>query len=79
MVKQVHVPTIQKVQKTVKVPQIQYEDQIVEVPVQKQVNVPMIEKVPWFGWFGGTGGRQVGVDQSDMVMAGAEDGRCSAD
>jgi hypothetical protein len=45
MVKQVHVPTIQKVQKTVKVPQIQYEDQIVEVPVQKQVNVPMIEKV----------------------------------
>ena len=46
MVKQVHVPNIQKVQKTVKVPQIQYEDQIVEVPVQKQVNVPMIEKVP---------------------------------
>ena len=46
MVKQVHVPTIQKVQKTGKVPQIQYEDQIVEVPVQKQVNVPVIEKVP---------------------------------
>ena len=46
MAKQVHVPTIQMVQKTVKVPQIQYEDQIVEVPLQKQVNVPVIEKVP---------------------------------
>ena len=57
--KQVRVPMIQKVQKIVKVPQIQfhgrpscwreqllrYEDQIVEVPVAKQVNVPMIEKV----------------------------------
>ena len=45
MAKQVHVPTIQMVQKTVKVPQIQYEDQIGEVPVQKQVNVPIIEVV----------------------------------
>ena len=32
----VQVPMIQKVQKTVEVPQVQYEDQIVHVPVQKQ-------------------------------------------
>ena len=36
---------VQTVQKTVEVPQIQYEDQIVQVPVQKQVQVPVVQKV----------------------------------
>jgi len=43
---------IQKVQKVVDVPQIEIEEQVVEVPVAKHVHVPMIQKVqkivdPW--------------------------------
>ncbi len=41
----VQVPCFQTVQKIVDVPQIEYEEQIVEVPVQKHVRVPMIQKV----------------------------------
>ena len=33
---QVQVPVVQKVQKTVEVPQVQYEDQVVQVPIQTQ-------------------------------------------
>ena len=36
---QVHVPVVQKVQKTVEVPQVQYEDQVVQVPVQTQAGL----------------------------------------
>ena len=36
---------VQTVQKMVDVPQIEIEEQIVEVPVQKHVRVPMIQKV----------------------------------
>ena len=36
---------VQKVQKSVEVPQLQYEDQVVEVPVTKQVHVPLVETV----------------------------------
>ena len=59
--KQVHVPTTQKVEKTVEVPQLQVEktveetrsigcqvqddDVVVEVPIQKQAQVPVIQKV----------------------------------
>ena len=38
-------PHVQTVQKTVEVPQIQYEDQIVQGPVQKHVQVPVVQKV----------------------------------
>ena len=41
----VQVPMVQTVQKMVDVPQIEIEEQIVEVPVQKHVRVPMIQKV----------------------------------
>ena len=36
---------VQKVQKVVDVPQIEVEEQVVEVPVAKHVQVPMIQKV----------------------------------
>ena len=36
---QVHVPVVQKVQKTVEVPQVQYEDQVVQVPIQTQARL----------------------------------------
>ncbi|CAE7943526.1 unnamed protein product [Symbiodinium sp. KB8] len=36
---------IQTVTKQVEVPQIQYEDEVVEVPIQKQVHVPVVQKV----------------------------------
>ena len=39
------VPMIQKVQKVVDVPQIEIEEQVVEVPVAKHIQVPMIQKV----------------------------------
>ena len=39
---QVQVPVVQKVQKTVKVPQVQYEDQVVQVPIQTQAGVLLI-------------------------------------
>ena len=42
MLLQVQVPVVQKVQKTVEVPQIQYEDQVVQVPVQKQAGALLI-------------------------------------
>ena len=42
---EVHVPHVQTVQKTVEVPQVQYEDQVVHVPVQKHVHVPMVQTV----------------------------------
>lgn len=42
---EVHVPMVQKVQKSIEVPQLQYEDQVVEVPVTKQVHVPLVETV----------------------------------
>ena len=39
------VPMIQKVQKVVDVPQIEIEEQVVEVPVAKHVQVPMSHAV----------------------------------
>ena len=36
---------VQKIQKVVDVPQIEVEEQVVEVPVAKHVQVPMIQKV----------------------------------
>merc|ERR1719221_1558879 len=43
--KQRHVPSIQKVQKTVEVPQVQYIDRVVDVPVMKQRHVPSVQRV----------------------------------
>merc|ERR1712066_778885 len=45
VVKQRQVPSIQKIQKTVEVPQVQYVDRIVDVPVVKQRQVPAIQKL----------------------------------
>ena len=36
---------VEKVQRSVEVPQVEYEDKVVEVPVAKQVNVPMVQTV----------------------------------
>ena len=36
---------LQELWAEVEVPQFEYEDQIVEVPVAKQVQVPMIQKI----------------------------------
>ena len=43
---------IQKIQKVVDVPQIEIEEQVVEVPVDKHIQGPMVQKVqkivePW--------------------------------
>ena len=46
---------VQKVQKTVNVPQVQYNDKVVDIPVVKQVSVPQVAAVAC----GGTGGVQV--------------------
>merc|ERR1712083_283732 len=43
--KQRQVPSIQKMGRTVEVPQIQYIDRVVDVPVVKQRQVPSIQKV----------------------------------
>lgn len=40
------VPMITKVQKSVDVPQIEYEDKIVEVPIQKPVHLALLSKDP---------------------------------
>merc|ERR1711920_602016 len=45
VVKQMQVPSVQKVQRTVEVPQVQYIDRVVDVPVVKQRQVPSIQKV----------------------------------
>ena len=34
------VPLVTKVQRNVEVPQVEYDDQVVEVPIQKQVHIP---------------------------------------
>ena len=36
---------VQTVQKQVEVPQIQYEDEVVHIPVERHVHVPMVQKV----------------------------------
>ena len=45
VVKQRHVPMIQKDQKTVEVPQVQLIEKVVDVPVVKQRQLPSIQKV----------------------------------
>merc|ERR1712083_199712 len=45
VVKQRQVPSIQKVQRTVEVPQVQYIDRVVDVPVVKQRQVPSVQVV----------------------------------
>merc|ERR1739838_126425 len=45
VVQQRQVPSIQKVQRTVEVPQVQYIDKVVDVPVVKQRHVPSVQKV----------------------------------
>ncbi|CAE7275721.1 unnamed protein product [Symbiodinium sp. CCMP2456] len=36
---------IQTIQKEVEVPQVVFEEEVVQVPIQKQVHVPVVQKV----------------------------------
>ena len=47
------VPMVTKVQKSVDVPQIEYEDKIVEVPIQKPVHLALLGKNPYRSVVGG--------------------------